>query len=60
MLVSTARRIIKEEQEFLGVNWADLEHMIQESSGPFPQRVLAAYKVVKEFNTPKILKEKVK
>ena len=50
MLVSTARRIIKEEQEFLGLNWADLEHMIQESPGAFPNRILAAYKVIKEFN----------
>jgi len=50
MIVSTARRIIEEEKQFLGLNWADLEHMIQESPNAFPQRTLKAYEVVKEFN----------
>ena len=50
VIVSTARRIIEEEKQFLGFNWADLEHMIQESPGAFPQRILKAYAVVKEFN----------
>ena len=52
MIVSTACRIIEEEKQFLNVNWADLEHMIQESPGAFPQRTLKAYEVVKEFNDP--------
>jgi hypothetical protein len=48
MTYNTARNKLHEEMMFLGLNWADLEHMLQESPNAFPVSVIEAYKVYKE------------
>ena len=50
MTLHEAINRIKHEQQFLGLNWADLEHLLQESPGAFSYKTIMAYGIVKEAN----------
>ena len=45
MEVQTAIEILKEECESLGMNWGDLEHLLQE------RPIIFGWKVVNAYNT---------
>ena len=46
--LKTAMSILKKEGEFLGLNWGDLEHLIQEQPTTFSEKVLNAYNTYRE------------
>ena len=48
MTLQEAINRIKHEQQFLGLNWADLEHLLQEQPGAFSYKTVMAYGIVKE------------
>ena len=48
MTLQEAINRIKHEMQFLGLNWADLEHLIQEQPGAFSYKTVMAYDIVKE------------
>ena len=50
MTLKEANNRIQSEMQFLGLNWADLEHMLQESPGAFSYKTIMAYGIVKEAN----------
>ena len=45
MKLKTAIELLKKECEFLGLNWGDLEHLLQE------QPIIFNWKVVNAYNT---------
>ena len=48
MTLREAINRIKHEMQFLGMNWADLEHLLQENPGIFSYKTVMAYGIVKE------------
>ena len=48
MTLQEANNRIQSEMQFLGMNWADLEHLLQESPGAFSYKTNIAYSIVKE------------
>jgi len=57
MSYNTARNKLHKEMMFLNLNWADLEHMLQESPGAFPVSVIEAYKAYKGYVTAGLASE---
>ena len=57
MTYNTARNKLHKEMMFLDLNWADLEHMLQESPSAFPVSVVEAYKAYKGYVTAGIAEE---
>ena len=57
MSYNHARNKLHKEMMFLGLNWADLEHMLQESPNAFPVSVIEAYKAYKGYVTAGIASE---
>ena len=53
MKLKTAMSILKKECEFLGMNWGDLEHLLQE------QPIIFNWKVVNAYNTYRAHTKKV-
>jgi hypothetical protein len=52
MLVSTARRVIKEETEFLGKSAEWIMEEVDYNPGMFPQRVIKAVETIQLFDNP--------
>ena len=48
MTLQEAKNRMISEMQFLGLNWADLEHLLQESPGAFSYKTVMAYGIVKE------------
>ena len=48
MTLQEAINRIRSEMQFLGLNWADLEHLLQEQPGAFSYKTVMAYGIVKE------------
>ena len=48
MSYTRAVSILHKEMMFLGLNWADLEHLLQEKPTTFPNSAVEAYAVYKE------------
>jgi len=53
MKLETAIKLLKKECKFLGVNWGDLEHLLQEQPTTFSEKVVKAYKTYRAHH-PKI------
>ena len=50
MTLNEANNRMKSEMRFLGLNWADLEHLLQEKPGIFSYKTNIAYSIIKEAN----------
>ena len=48
MTIGEAMNRMLSECEFLGLNWADLEHLLQEKPGIFPYKTNIAYQVYRD------------
>ena len=48
MSLQEAQNRMLSEMQFLGMNWADLEHLLQEQPGAFSYKTMLAYDVIKE------------
>jgi hypothetical protein len=48
MTLKEAKNRMQHEMQFLGLNWADLEHLLQEKPGIFSYKTILAYDVIKE------------
>ena len=48
MTLQEAINRIRSEMQFMQLNWADLEHLLQEQPGVFSYKTVMAYNIVKE------------
>ena len=51
MTLQEAKNRMNSEMQFLGMNWGDLEHMLQESPGAFSYKTVMAYGIVSQAKT---------
>ena len=50
MTLREAMNQMQMEMKFLGMNWGDLEHMLQEKPSIFPYKTVVAYQVYRDHH----------